>query len=369
LDPDLQLFGGAQYLRDEKVNFGLFLDSSPDRWGKMLMRRREAISAREEKRAEKQLLESDYLLGVYDKQRLGGLRFKRDISGSFLNSESNYSVPPWSSLRELEYACQQIEKDDITSDSQYFKWLDMLMSPGSSLGGARPKAGVLDNKKHLWIAKFPSRNDRKDIGAWEMVVNMLAKNAGINVAEANIKKFSGKYHTYLSKRFDRDENQNRIHFTSAMTMLGYQDGDDGAVGVSYLDIVEFIIQHGSRVNDDLLELWRRIVFSICISNCDDHLRNHGFILTSKGWKLSPAFDINPTISGNGLSLNISENDNSLSLDLAKDVAPYFRVKENIADQIIRQIIRSVKKWREYADKYDISKEEQDTMKRSFLTKL
>ncbi len=366
LDPDLQFFKGSQYLNDEKYNFGMFLDSSPDRWGRMLMRRREAILARRDKRPEKQLLESDYLLGVYDEQRIGGLRFKIDEKGSFLNDNKSLSIPPWSSLRELEYASLQIENKDVINDIEYMKWLNMLISPGSSLGGARPKAGILDTENNLWIAKFPSLNDDKDIGAWEMVVNELAKKVNINIATGKVKKLSDKYHTYLSKRFDRDNKGNRLHFASAMTMLGYQDGANEQIGVSYLEIVEFIMEHGATVDKDLEELWKRIVFYICVSNTDDHLRNHGFILTNKGWILSPAYDINPVEFGIGLSLNISENDNSLNLDLAKEVSPYFRINSKLADEIILNTLNEVKDWRKYAKKYHISKAEQDRMQSAFF---
>lgn len=366
IDPDLQFYKGNQYLTDEKSNFGLFLDSSPDRWGRLLMRRKEAVMARQYQRDEKNLLESDFLLGVYDEQRMGGLRFKSDEEGVFLNDSSNLAVPPWTSLRELEHASMEFEKNDIlNNEPEYLKWLNMLISPGSSLGGARPKAGVIDTDDNLWIAKFPSRNDEKDIGAWEMVVNDLAKNAGISVANGLIKKFSVRHNTYLTKRFDRDSEGNRIHFASALTMLGYRDGNDAEIGVSYLEIVEFLIQHGSNVDRDLEELWRRIVFYIAVSNTDDHLRNHGFLLTENGWELSPAYDINPVEFGTGLSLNITENDNSLNLGVAREAAPYFRLSPKEADEIIQQVLDSVSGWKRLAEKYNIPSSEQMMMEKAF----
>ncbi len=368
LDPSLNLFSGPQYLTDNKNNFGMFLDSSPDRWGKMLMRRREAVLARQENRVERQLLESDYLLGVFDKQRTGALRFKTNENESFLNDDKQFAIPPWASLRDLEHASMQIENKDITDDPEYVKWLNMLIMPGSSLGGARPKAGVLDTKNNLWIAKFPSRNDDKDVGVWEMVVNELAQKANINVAASKLIKLSDKYHTFLSKRFDRDDKGNRLHFSSAMTMLGYQDGANEQIGVSYLEIVEFLMEHGGNVDNDLEELWQRIVFNICVSNSDDHLRNHGFILTGNGWVLSPAYDINPVEYATGLSLNISENDNSLNLELAKEAAPYFRLSAKKTNEIINNILSFVKDWRKVADKYDIPKSEQNKMKNAFRLK-
>ena len=243
IDPDLKLYEGPQYLSEEKNNFGIFLDSSPDRWGRLLMRKREAVLARKEGRKANNLSEMDYLLGVYDEHRMGAIRFKEE-NGLFLNNDSIMTSPPYTSLKDLEYACLQIEKDEIVDDPEYINWLRMLMAPGSSLGGARPKASVLDKKNNLWIAKFPSRNDDKDIGAWEMVVHELAKISGIAIAEARIEKFDSKYYTFLTKRFDRTNNGERIHFASAMTLLGHKDGDDFNEGVSYLEFVEFLMKHG-----------------------------------------------------------------------------------------------------------------------------
>ena len=252
-----------------------------------------------------------------------------------------------------------------TDDPEYLKWLTMLVNPGSSLGGARPKASVLDNKNNLWIAKFPSRNDNKDIGGWEMVVNELARNAGLNVAVSRIQKFSSNYNTFFTKRFDRTEDGERIHYASAMTMLGYTDGTDFHDGVSYLEIAEFLTNNGADVETDLTELWSRIVFNIFISNTDDHLRNHGFILTEQGWILSPVFDINPNEDGSGLSLNISLDDNSLDLDLALEVADYFRLTNDNAMKKIEIIKRSIQNWRTVANKYQLSKSEQELMSKVF----
>jgi len=365
IDPDLQLYKGTQYLDDKKSNFGIFLDSSPDRWGRLLMRRREAVLARVEKRPEKILFESDYLLGVFDEYRMGGLRFKEIIDGPFLNDNREFAAPPWTSLNKLEHASLKIESDDITDDPEYLKWLNMLIAPGSSLGGARPKASISDNSNNLWIAKFPSLSDEKDIGSWEMVVHDLAVKSGLNVADAMIKKYSNKYHTFLTKRFDRAARKKRIHFASALTTLGYTDGTDFHDGVSYLELAEFLVTNGASVNRDLEELWRRIVFSICITNTDDHLRNHGFILTDKGWVLSPAYDINPVENGTGLKLNISENDNSLDFNLALVVLEYFRIDEKKALNIIKQIKSVVSDWRRVANSYNISKTEQELMATAF----
>lgn len=364
LDPDLRLYQGKQYLNEGKDNFGIFLDSSPDRWGRLLMRRREAVLARIDKRTQNILYESDYLLGVFDEHRSGAIRFKTNAEGAFLNDNKDLAAPPFTTIKKLEQASLRIEQDELIDDPEYIKWLNLLIAPGSSLGGARPKASVVDEKGNLWIAKFPSINDEKNIGAWEMVVHDLALKSGIDVAEAMIKKYSSKYHTFLTKRFDRNKSK-RIHFASAMTLLGYNDGSDYSQGVSYLELAEFIAANGARVNEDLEELWKRIVFNICVSNTDDHLRNHGFILTDKGWILSPAYDVNPNERGTGLKLNISENDNSLELDLAMEVIEYFRLSEKKALKIISLLTKTVANWSEVAKKYKIPKTEQDFMQTAF----
>lgn len=364
IDPDLQLYSGRYFPADEKLNFGAFLDSCPDRWGRVLMDRREAAMARKEGRKMKHLLESDYLLGVFDGHRMGALRFKTNENGAFLNDDKSMAAPPFTSLRELEQASVKFEEDDA-GDEDYLKWINLLIAPGSSLGGARPKASVADPKGNLWIAKFPSIKDEKNVGAWEMVVNAMARKAGLNVAQGDVHQFKSKYHTYLTKRFDRTNKGERIHFASAMTLLGYLDGAGHDAGVSYLELVEFIMRYGAHVDADLEELWRRIVFHICVKNTDDHLRNHGFLLTDKGWRLSPAYDINPNEYGTGLSLNISEKDNALDIELALSVAVFFRLDAKKSKQIVDEIKSVVSNWREYAKSFGIGKSEQDRMSNAF----
>jgi serine/threonine-protein kinase HipA len=329
------------------------------------MRRREAALARQEQRTPNNLFETDYLLGVYDGHRMGGLRFKLDPNDPFLNDNKAMASPPWASIRELEQISLRLEDDDAVNDHEYMKWLSMLVAPGSSLGGARPKASVLDHDDHLWIAKFPSKNDSSDIGGWEIVTYELAISAGVKMAEAQAKKFNTNNHTFLTKRFDRNDQGKRIHFASAMTLLGHVDGEDHSEGTSYLELVEFIITHGANVHEDLEQLWRRIVFGICVSNTDDHLRNHGFILTSGGWILSPAYDINPVETGVGLKLNITEDDNTLDLDLALEVCPYFRLKTERAIEIIEEVKTSVRNWRTIARKYGLSNLECDLKSSAF----
>jgi len=364
LDPDLQLFSGPQYLNDGKPNFGMFLDASPDRWGRVLMRRREAIIARKEERQPATLHESAFLLGVYDGTRMGGLRFKTNEDSDFVSHAAELAAPPWVTLRDLEYASLCLENEDITAPEE-LKWLNMLMAPGSSLGGARPKASVTDPAGNLWIAKFPSTSDEYDIGAWEMVVWQIAVNAGIKMAPAQLQHFSGRHHTFLTRRFDRIPNTGRIHFASAMTLLGRQDGVDYHDSLSYLDMAGFIIQNGRRVNDNLRQLWTRMIFNMLVKNTDDHLRNHGFLLGEDGWDLSPAYDINPNPRGNGLTLNVSEDDNSLDPELALSVAIHFRLKPKESKAILNRIRTEITGWAAIASKYGLSRREQETIAPAF----
>lgn len=263
LDPALQLYAGPQYPPTEREQFGAFLDSAPDRWGRLLMRRREAHLARREDRDERPLLESDYLLGVHDSHRMGALRYR--MEGRFLDDDNDLASPPWTSLRELQHASLQLEREDASEDADYANWLRMLIAPGGSLGGARPKASVRDEHGHLWIAKFPSRNDQDDIGGWEIVVHDLARAAGIEVPEARVEVFGSNesnpngHRTYLSRRFDRTKAQKRIHFSSAMTALDRTDGASGHEGASYLDLATALMQHGAQASIDLEQLWRRLL--------------------------------------------------------------------------------------------------------------
>ncbi|SEA11067.1 serine/threonine-protein kinase HipA [Pseudobutyrivibrio sp. ACV-2] len=358
LDPDLQLFKGRHYINDEKSIFGVFADSCPDRWGRKLMNRREEMRAKAVKERPKKLLESDYLLGVYDESRMGGLRFKTEVDGEFLSNDKDYATPPWTSLRELEQASIAFEQEDNALEE---KWLRQLLAPGSSLGGARPKASVLAPDGSLWIAKFPSKHDDVDSGAWEMVVHELAKLCGLNVPEAKAERFSKLGTTFLVKRFDRIGSQ-RVHFSSAMTMLGKTDGANASDGSSYLEIVSFLKANGASPKADIEELWKRIVFSMAVSNTDDHFRNHGFILEKNGWCLSPMYDVNPDIYGEYLSLNVDNDDSLIDFELAIKAAPYYGIKKVAADQICAEINRIVvDNWETLAKKYGISRGEIERM--------
>lgn len=360
VDPDLQLYRGEQHAEDSKY-FRAFLDSCPDRWGRLLMKRREAVQAHQENRRARVLNEIDYLLGVHDLYRMGALRFKRVIDGPFLDHDNKLAAPPMARLRELEHAARQVEERSDSDDPDYLKWLYMLMAPGSSLGGARPKASVIDENDVLWIAKFPSRNDEYDVAAWEYVVHQLALRAGIPMSECRIETFNGPYHTFITQRFDRTPDS-RLHFSSAMTQLGYYDGDNDA---SYLELAEFLVNEGSDAEEDLAQLWRRIIFNIAISNTDDHLRNHGFIYQQGGWKLSPAYDINPITPADGLHLFITDNDNRLDYALAMEVIDFFRLKPSQAEKIQDEVLAVVGNWRTEATAVKIGREEQGRMADAF----
>lgn len=361
IDPDIQFYSGQQF-PNNKENFGIFLDSMPDTWGRTLMKRREAQLALLKGEKAKTLYDIDYLLGVYDETRMGALRFKLDPNGAFLDNDNEKATPPWSTVRELQQAVVHYEND--TDNEAINKWLQVLIAPGSSLGGARPKANILDDKKQLWIAKFPSKNDTIDKAAWEFLTYQLAKNAGIEMAECKIEKVNGQFHTFFTKRFDRMGTE-RIHFASAMTMTGNNEDTIRNKPASYLDLVEFIQNYGMNVNDNLAQLWRRIVFNIAVSNTDDHLRNHGFILTVEGWILSPAYDLNPSIDKDGLALNIDMDNNALDFELAKSVGEFFRLTEERMDQIITEVLNAVKQWKELATKIGISRSEQELMQAAF----
>ncbi len=361
-DPDLMLYKGRQYAPLDKAMFGIFADSCPDRWGRTLMKRREAIMAKKEDRKPKRLTDVDYLLGVYDETRMGGLRFSVNEDGPFLSNDKELATPPWTTLRKLESASLAFEKNE---DGMEEKWLKQLLAPGSSLGGARPKASVSAPDGSLWIAKFPSKHDDTNVGAWEMVVHDLAMMCGLDVPEAKLENFSKTGSTFLIKRFDR-EGEKRIHFASAMTLLGKNDGASAADGSSYLDIVSLIRKYGAAPKKDLLELWKRIVFNMAVSNTDDHLRNHGFLLENEGWSLSPLYDVNPNSEGDVLSLNVDEYNNLIDFELALEVAPIFGITEKQARICLDEIKGIVEKnWRILAKKYGLTRGEIERMAPAF----
>jgi len=346
IDPELAPYKGRQYC--QKEIFGFLEDSSPDRWGRVLLRRREMELAKEEKRRPKNLSPIDYMLGVYDSSRMGAIRFKTDKDGPFLSDDKDGSIPPWVFLRTLEKYASDFEYDE-TIDSD---WVKNLLIPGSSLGGARPKANVYSPDGEIWIAKFPSKKDDYDVGAWEATANELAMMCHLDVPSFETKKFSKYGTTFLSKRFDRKDGK-RIHFESAMTALNAKDGESS--DYSYLDIANFIKSNSSQPKRDLRELFRRVVFNMAINNNDDHLRNHGFILKNKAYVLSPLYDINPSPYGENLSLCISNNDSHIDSKKVIESAVYYDISFDEATTIHNEIVDIVNSnWKRIAIKYGIS---------------
>ncbi|MCB9234702.1 MAG: HipA domain-containing protein [Bacteroidia bacterium] len=364
LDPDIAWFSGPQF-PNNKENFGVFLDSMPDTWGRTLMKRRASLEARAAGKPVPTLHEIDFLLGVFDESRMGALRFKTDPSGPFLDDNAEFPTPPWSSLGDLQKGADLLESDRESEEVR--QWLRILMAPGSSLGGARPKANILDKNNELWIAKFPSRNDTIDKAAWEFLAYSLALQAGINMAESRLERVGGKFHTFLTKRFDRSMGE-RIHFASSMTMTGFNEDILREKTASYLDIAEFIQYSGSSIREDLHQLWRRLIFNIAISNTDDHLRNHGFLILDNGWRLSPAYDLNPSTDKDGLALNIDMDTNSLDFELAKSVGVFFQLDKKEMDGILDEIRGVVSGWETHAKNLGISRQERELMAAAFRFK-
>ena len=368
ISADLNNYKGLQYTQLEKDIFGCFSDALPDRWGRTLLNRREQILATEEKRPVRRLSSFDYLLGIDDSSRMGGFRFKKTPDGDFINSSNTLRIPPLTSIRELIHASREIEKSEEGNKLPDKKWLTQLVQPGSSLGGARPKASVVDTDKVLYVAKFPSRKDDYNAGLWEHFCHLLAKKAGINAASTQVISTSDKYHTLLSRRFDRTDDGRRIHFASAMTLLGLSDGTNASTGNGYLDIVDFILQNCTEVNKNLQELYRRVAFNICIGNSDDHFRNHGFLLTAKGWTLSPAYDMNPTLN-EYQSLLISNSSSKANLAILSDACEDYMLPQDVATKIISEVVAAVKGWKALATKLGIANSEMDLFGNTFESRI
>lgn len=357
LSDDLQNYTGTQYTRSERDIFACFSDALPDRWGRTLLNRREQIAAADEKRTVRRLTSFDYLMGVDDTSRMGGFRFADTRAGKFINFEASLRVPPLANVRELMHAAHEIEASEEKHLLPSKKWLAQLLYPGTSLGGARPKASVIDEDGSQTVAKFPSRKDDYDVAQWEHFCHVMGRKAGLNVAET--RTIDGdKYHILLSKRFDRTTDGKRIHFASALTLLGLTDGDNETTGYGYTDIVDFIVQHGCNVEQNLEELYRRVAFYIFVGNSDDHFRNHGFLLTRKGWELSPAYDINPTLSGSQ-SLLINRNTSESNIDILLESAGDYMLSSAKAQGIIDNVRDAMKSWRNEARKQGLPQRDID----------
>ena len=364
LSADINNYTGLQFTQPDRDIFGCFGDALPDRWGRLLLNRREQIRAQEEKRPVRKLSSYDYLLGIDDYSRMGGFRFKESPDGEFINCDATLRIPPLTDIQVLVAASMEVEKSEDRNLLPDKKWLLQLVHPGTSLGGARPKAGVLNEEGELCVAKFPSRNDEYDIGLWEHLSHLLAKEAGVEAAETRAITAGEKYHTLLSKRFDRTTDGRRRHFASAMTLLGLTDGCNAQTGNGYLDIVDFILQHCCNVEANLRQLYRRVAFSIAIGNSDDHFRNHGFLLTPKGWTLSPAYDLNPTFNDHqSLLINATTNRSDLQLLLAS--SEEYMIGKEEATHIIEEVKDGVSQWRSMATRLGIAKREMDLFAQVF----
>ena len=360
LEPALLLTEGVYTPPIGREMFASIGDSAPDTWGRRLMQKRERRAAKNEGRTVRTLTEADYLLGVADVVRLGALRFRREGDVEFQSPlEKGRAIPPLVDLPRLLSVTEKVLRNEETDED-----LLLLFAPGSSLGGARPKSSVIDRQSQLLIAKFPKEEDDYNIGAWEEVALTLAHMAGITVAEHAIERIADKT-VLLSKRFDRNQRGQRIPFLSAMAMLGMKDGDRG----SYPELVDGVRTHGSDVDVDVIELYRRMVFNILVSNVDDHLRNHGFLWSGEhGWRLSPAYDLNPVpadVRPHILSTNISLDEGTCSIELARETAEYFNLSLDMADTIISEVAQAVSNWRKVAASVNLKASEIERMESAF----
>lgn len=351
LDPELDLFAGEFFPGDS--NFSVFMDSCPDRWGQILMKRREAVEAKEEGRTPRTLGPWEFLLGVQDYTRMGALRFSRPGDQIFLANEA-LSAPPVAKIAELQAVAYELTRKKQDDLDKIREWLKVLVAPGSSLGGARPKANLVDEDGSLWIAKFPSADDDYDVAVWEMLLQGMAQECGIAVPESRLLQIVGGYHTFLVKRFDRIVG-NRRFFASAMTMLGHIDTEDA----SYLEMAEFLATYGEadHIAQNLKELFTRVVFNVATANRDDHLRNHGFIRSPDGWRLAPAFDMNPSFRKDEHVLSLDLYNRQPDLEVVLATADYYRLELCRAKEIVNEVCTMVGGWKARARKLGLTSQE------------
>ena len=347
LSGDLMNVPSLQHPRGDDNVFGFVKDSFPDRWGRLLLDRRERLTARSEGRQTRMLTNYDYLIGIEDFTRMGGIRYKEADSDGFINAGAKYLIPPVESLRALCDACHEIESAEERNELPEQRWLDQLIDPGSSLGGARPKANVVDTDGTLYVAKFPSKKDLEDTELIEHFSHQLAANSGINVAKTRTIRISKDRDLLLSERFDRTKDGRRIHFASAMSLLGLDDGAGSSTGNGYLDIVDFILRACTDVRQNLRELYRRVAFNVLFGNTDDHFRNHGFLLTPKGWTLSPAYDINPGAKSHQCLLIDSYTEQS-DINVLLSASENYMLERQEATEIIEAVRAAIKDWRNTA---------------------
>ena len=347
LSGDLLNVPSLQHPRGNDSVFGFVKDSFPDRWGRLLLDRRERLIAQSEGRPKRMLTNYDYLIGIEDFTRMGGIRYKSEDSEEYINASEKYLVPPIESLRALCDACHEIELAEERNELPDQRWLDQLIDPGTSLGGARPKANVIDTDGKLYVAKFPSKKDLENTELIEHFSHRLAATAGISVAKTRTIKISKDRDLLLSERFDRSSEGKRIHFASAMSLLGLEDGAGSSTGNGYLDIVDFILQGCVDAGKNLRELYRRVAFNVMFGNTDDHFRNHGFLLTSKGWTLSPAYDINPGEKSYQCLL-IDQYTEESDIKALLSACNNYMLEEQEASGIIEEVRTAIKDWRKTA---------------------
>ena len=361
VDPHLMLSEGTFHPHPNLGSFGMLLDSSPDRWGQTLMKRREVLLAQEEGRKTRTLYAWDYLLGVQDLTRQGALRFKPEGSAIFLGDHKR-AAPPVTHLHELEGIAWELSSKRIEDLNALRRWLGVLVAPGSSLGGARPKANFTEKDGSLWIAKFPAKDDDRDAGAWEMLTHGLAVKSKINVPAAKLCKFGNAHHTFCIKRFDRESEQ-RIFYASAMNLLSATKSE----GYSYLDLAQLLQNQGDPnfIGKDLEQLFRRVIFNVLVGNRDDHLRNHGFILCKDGWRLSPAFDVNPNIDKADHVLNLDDSNSQPNVQTIIETAEFYQLTKDKALKIFADIAHVVSNWRSDAQKLRIANADIQLMSSAF----
>ncbi len=354
IDPELPLYPGDHFPRRSRELFGIFRDTSPDRWGRVLMERREALDARTEKRRTRRLGEWAFLLGVSDATRMGAIRLRERTGERRFLDHHALSAPPATRLRELEAIASSIEAPDSEERPEYAAWLRQLLAPGSSLGGSRPKATFTAEDGTLWIAKFPGRQDRFDVGAWEFLAHELARRARIHVPDARPLKLGSEHRTFAVRRFDRVGDRRRL-YASATTLLARDDGD----AASYVEIAQALQDNGDpeTIASDLAELYRRIVFNVLVGNRDDHLRNHGFLRGSGGWRLAPAFDVNPNPDRAEHALALDEFSGSPSIAAVRKTRELYRLSNADARRIEGEVRDAFEEWQLLAGSIGIPRRE------------
>lgn len=364
LDPSLELRPGEQRRTAAAQLHPIFSDAAPDRWGQKLLDRREVEIAGREGRTARALDPFDYLIRVNDTTRMGAIRLQRPGDGTFID-DSQLGVPPKAELRELEAAADRLERGDKASDNERAAWLEKLLAPGASLGGARPKVSF-DSEGALWIAKFPAPNDKRDKGAWEYVLGQLALKAGMSVPEHALLSLGSAHHTFAARRFDRKDDHRRM-YASAMTLL---DRGDHSNDASYLDIATAVELHGpataSAIGEDLEELFRRVVFNALTGHRDDHLRNHGFLHEGSGWRLAPAFDLNPMPEMAAHELAFDDAGTRIAdLEVITATARHYRLASPQAERIILDVKGAISEWRRSAKEAGIDRHEQELVASAF----